>query len=167
MLCDLSRTFQLVRSRLTGMAGDGWKWLGRLFQRRRRGHHEIPKKIRRPRDEYRHLVLGGEREAYQMRAMGLGLGFVDLDRAKIDPSTVATLDGNCARLYRLAPLRRDGNRLWIAMADPTDIRAIEAAKAATGCQVVPIVAVPGDLDAWLSRHYPSEPECIAEASSSP
>lgn len=53
----------------------------------------------------------------------------------------------------LFPLRREGNRLALAMADPTDTRVVSNIAADNGLEIVPVIATRKDILAAICRHY--------------
>ncbi|MEG0473863.1 MAG: GspE/PulE family protein, partial [Solibacillus sp.] len=53
----------------------------------------------------------------------------------------------------IMPIRRDKNKLFIAMADPMDYFAIEEIRMATGCQIETSIAAKDDLYRTLTKYY--------------
>ena len=45
-----------------------------------------------------------------------------------------------AKRYQVMPIRKEENKLFVAMADPMDYFAIEELRMATGYQIVPAIA---------------------------
>ncbi len=58
-----------------------------------------------------------------------------------------------AERHRAVPLRIDGQRLWIALADPTDSVALSALQRESGMEVRPMVAPDMLIDYALNKHY--------------
>ena len=84
----------------------------------------------------------------------LGLEFVDLSEAHIDPSAVAMVPEQTARRHSCIPVRFDeDNRLVVAMADPANVVAVDDIRALTKRDVKAIVATKADVLAALTRHY--------------
>ena len=54
---------------------------------------------------------------------------------------------------RVLPLYLEEERLYLAMADPTDRFAIDAMQAATGHEVVPVVGLPSEIDNAIEKLY--------------
>ena len=57
------------------------------------------------------------------------------------------------------PLAHEEETLWLAMADPSDEATLQAARLASECEVVPVVAAVADLKAAYDRFFESG-ECI-------
>jgi type IV pilus assembly protein PilB len=57
------------------------------------------------------------------------------------------------RRHQAFPLARDGNVLYVAMADPSDVVALDDLRLATGCQVVPEVSSPEEVARAIQRWY--------------
>jgi type IV pilus assembly protein PilB len=82
----------------------------------------------------------------------LGLEFVDLSQHRIDVSAVALLPAEIARRCELVPIgRQDETTLLVAMADPTNVVAIDDVEIHTGMSVQAVVATPEDILAVLAN----------------
>ncbi|MBU2549687.1 MAG: GspE/PulE family protein [Proteobacteria bacterium] len=68
-----------------------------------------------------------------------GLYPVDIDLAKLVPVDLA-------QKHRLAPIRKKGSLLTVAMTDPTDINALDAVEMASNCEVEPLVCTEQQLN---------------------
>jgi hypothetical protein len=132
--------------------GDPFDWLREHLRQRGLSPEESDEKVRRHR-QFLEQFQGDSRAASLLAAQSMGLAFVDIERVLIDPADVAAIPAEVCRHHRLAPVKRDGPNLWVAMADPLDAEAIEAAQAASGCRIIPVVAEPVALDEWIARYY--------------
>ncbi|WP_042162892.1 GspE/PulE family protein [Paenibacillus gorillae] len=83
----------------------------------------------------------------------LGIPHVQLYRQKIDPKIIQLMTQKLADQHCVLPLRMDGNRLVIAMADPLDYFAIDEIRIATGLRVEPVIAAREELVRAISRYY--------------
>jgi type IV pilus assembly protein PilB len=84
-------------------------------------------------------------------ASQFGVELVDLEQEKIDPDAVSVLSPALARRHRAMPIRWDGDRLVVAMANPADLVAIDDIRAVVGSQIVPVMAETGQLHDAISR----------------
>jgi len=112
-------------------------------------------------EQVRQLIENGTLTATQVasaRAAQLGLPFVDLTEYPVDRAAVTLISPNLLRRYNVLPIGRDGDRLLLAMADPTDVLAIDDVRAAVRMQVRPVVAEQNDLMAALDRFVRSDAE---------
>jgi hypothetical protein len=73
---------------------------------------------------------------------------------RVDRETVGHLPADLAWYHAMLPVSvDDANNLTLAMVDPTDVRAVEAAAGHTGAYLIRAVASLTDLRAALERHY--------------
>lgn len=88
--------------------------------------------------------------------MQLGIDFIDLNKARIDPSIAKYVPKNMARQYRVVPVKVQGDKLWLAMEDPLNFRALEDVKSASRKRVVPMIAYKDAISRALSVLYENE-----------
>ncbi len=75
----------------------------------------------------------------------------DLD--EIAPAALALVPKDLAEKYRIVPIALNGRRLSLAMADPTDLRAVDEVAFRTGCTIQPMVVPDVLLSYALEKHY--------------
>jgi type IV pilus assembly protein PilB len=82
-----------------------------------------------------------------------GLDFVDMTLYKPDLTAVSLVASSAAKRYNAVPIGHDeGGTLLIAMADPSNILALDDLKLMTGQDKLrPVVAVPEDIAGLISR----------------
>ena len=93
--------------------------------------------------------------------MQLGIDFIDLNNAKIDPIMAKYIPKTIARQYRIVPVKVEGDKLWIAMEDPLNFRALEAAKEVSRKRVIPLIAYSNAVSRALSVIYENEGAALA------
>lgn len=93
--------------------------------------------------------------------MQLGIEFIDLNKTKIDPEMATIVPRNIARTNRVVPVRMYNNKLYLAMEDPLNFRAIEAVKEKTRKKVVPLIAYSNAISRALSVVYENEGAALA------
>ena len=99
------------------------------------------------------LGIVSESKLTEVLAQHLGLEFVDLSRYRVDLTAVALLNEKMAQRHLTIPLAFDDDTLIIAMADPTNIFALDDVKMSTGHQVRPVVATKGDIEDAIRSYY--------------
>ncbi len=99
------------------------------------------------------LNMVGEREVLQAKAAEHGMAFADLDRVQIDSSAINVVPERIVKAHNAIPVKKDGTNLWVAMANPNNIMALDDFKMASGCRVIPVVAVPGAIDDAIKKYY--------------
>ncbi len=94
-----------------------------------------------------------ERDAYEAKAYEMGMPFVDLDRTTPDPSAVNVVKEHIAKRYNVMPVKKEGNILYLAMADPNNVMAIDDVRVNSRCMVRPVLAAPGAIEDAIRRAY--------------
>src|SRR5580658_7590087 len=92
------------------------------------------------------LNMVGEREVIQAKAQEMGYAFADLDRVQIDSSAINVVPERLVKLHNTIPVKKDGQVLYVATTNPQNIAALDDLRMASGCKVVPVLAVPGALE---------------------
>ncbi len=99
------------------------------------------------------LNFAGEREVMEARAQEAGLGFADLDRMTIESSALNIVPERIVKNHSAIPVRKDGQTLWVAMSNPNNVAAIDDLRVASGCRVVPVLAVKGAIEDAIVKYY--------------
>ena len=82
-----------------------------------------------------------------------GVPAVHLDEFSIEQSVINLFDDAFARRHAIIPVNVAGTALVVALADPSDIFAIDEAKAITGFNIEVVVTSPSQVARALSRYY--------------
>jgi type IV pilus assembly protein PilB len=83
---------------------------------------------------------------------------VDLTRSELDHTLVKLIPTSLAVKHALLPLKKEGRQLYVAMADPTNLRVIEDLEFRTRSDVVPVVGGEYTLRTLIERLYPGVAE---------
>ena len=84
-----------------------------------------------------------------------GVPSINLEHFEVDPSIIKVIPAETARKYQVLPLSRSGATLTIAMADPTNVFAMDDIKFMTGYNVEPVVASETAIEEAIDRYYGS------------
>jgi type IV pilus assembly protein PilB len=84
-----------------------------------------------------------------------GVPSIDLGHFEVDPAIIRILPAETARKYQILPLSRSGATLTVAMADPTNVFAMDDVKFMTGYNVEPVVAFESALEDAIDHYYGS------------
>jgi type IV pilus assembly protein PilB len=84
-----------------------------------------------------------------------GVPSINLDHFEVDPTIIKIIPAETARKYQVLPLSRSGAVLTIAMADPTNVFAMDDIKFMTGYNVEPVVTSEGAIEDAIERYYGS------------
>ena len=82
-----------------------------------------------------------------------GFPYLPLDNYEIDGGLTSMIPEEVARQYCLIPIDRIGNALTLAMADPSNMKAIEEVELLTKCVVQAFVSTPTDIGKALDKYY--------------
>src|SRR5207247_2456676 len=84
-----------------------------------------------------------------------GVPSINLDHFEVDPTIIKIIPAETSRKYQILPLSRSGATLTIAMADPTNVFAMDDIKFMTGYNVEPVVASETSLEEAIEKYYGS------------
>lgn len=100
------------------------------------------------------LVISKKLSAQQIAEFAAQMfGFPLLDLSVVDPSQIPhqLLDSKLMAARRILPLYKRGNKLFVAMSDPTNIGALEEAKFQTSLAIDPIVVEDNKLGSYIEK----------------
>jgi type IV pilus assembly protein PilB len=78
---------------------------------------------------------------------------VDLEKVKVEEQVLRLIPEGVARKHQVLPLRKVGRTLTVAMANPTDMGAIDNLKFITRCEIEPVVVGEYTLQKHLEEYY--------------
>ncbi len=84
-------------------------------------------------------------DASRVLAERLGMEFVDLAAAPVDEIIAQRIPEEVARRYRAIPIEYNDGVLKVALADPTDVFALDDLQVITRAQIIPVVADPAQV----------------------
>jgi type IV pilus assembly protein PilB len=82
-----------------------------------------------------------------------GIPSIALSQLEVERDVLDFVPARIARKYEVLPVRRTGNTLTLAMADPTNVFAIDDVAFMTNLQVFPVVAPQSALRQAIERSY--------------
>jgi type IV pilus assembly protein PilB len=94
----------------------------------------------------------------QFVAKQYSLPSINLSEVEIDAAVLKLIPREICEKHQVIPLRRNGPTLIVAMADPSNIYAIDELKFLTQYNIEPVVASESGLEAALSRYYDKGPD---------
>ena len=92
-----------------------------------------------------------ENDLVRAIARQIGIDFVNLAEETIDPAAAALIPESLARRYAAIPIRFEGERLVVAMADPGNVLVVDDIRAITGMPLIPRVATRTDIEQAVAR----------------
>ena len=97
-----------------------------------------------------------EKELISVLTVQLGVDYIDLNTAKIDPRMANLMPKEAAMKYRVVPVRLDGSSLCLAMADPMDFNAMEDVREITRKKIIPMIAAGAAVDRAVQNLYSNQ-----------
>ena len=94
-----------------------------------------------------------EQQLIEVLEFQLGIPHITLNKYAIAPELLQLVPRELAKRANIMPVRRDKNKLLIAMSDPMDYFAIEEVRMATGCQIETSIAAKDDLYRTITKYY--------------
>jgi general secretion pathway protein E/type IV pilus assembly protein PilB len=92
----------------------------------------------------------------QAKAAQFGAEVVNLAGMKIEDDIISIIPRNVAKKYRVIPLFKADGKVGVALADPSDLNAIDSLTHLLGAEVDPKVASEPDIEAALNKYYGGE-----------
>jgi type IV pilus assembly protein PilB len=99
------------------------------------------------------IQLVDEEQVAQATAAANQLEFVNLSPEMIDPLVAHLISHELANRHNAIPLKREGNRLTVAMSSPLDLPARDEIELKTGYCVVPVAATPRAVQQAIHCHF--------------
>jgi type IV pilus assembly protein PilB len=94
-----------------------------------------------------------EQQLIEVLEFQLGIPHVQLYRQKIDTKIINIIPQRLAEQHQVIPLRTEGSKLIVAMADPLDYYAIDELRMSTGYRIEPTIASKDELQRAIKRYY--------------
>jgi type IV pilus assembly protein PilB len=86
-------------------------------------------------------------------ASQLGLDYVDVSDYAVDPSATLLITDALARRYQALPIGWQDGRLVVAMADPSNVFAVDDIRTLTGAEVRTVVATRASIVAAIDKYH--------------
>ncbi|MDF1536017.1 MAG: type IV-A pilus assembly ATPase PilB [bacterium] len=96
-----------------------------------------------------------EAEIVSFLSKQYGVPSINLVDFEVDPGIIKLIPGKTAKKYQLVPISRTGGTLTLAMADPTNVFALDDIKFMTGYNVEPVVASETAIEDAIMKYYES------------
>lgn len=94
-----------------------------------------------------------EQDITEVLSQQFGVPAIDLEHFEIDENVAKIIPPDISRKYQVMPVSRTGATLTVAMADPTNVFAIDDIKFLTGYNVEPVIASETAIQAAIDNYY--------------
>ena len=92
-----------------------------------------------------------------------GIPSITLSQLDVDPEVLKLVPDTIAKKYEVLPIKRQGSTLTLAMADPTNVFALDDVAFMTNLQVTPVVASQAAIRKAIERNYSAEQAEVVDA----
>ncbi len=99
------------------------------------------------------LGFVAEEDITECLSQQFGVPSINLNHFEIDSSVIKLIPADVARKYNILPVNKTGATITIAMADPTNVFAMDDIKFMTGYNVEPVVASEIGIKAAIDNYY--------------
>jgi len=93
-----------------------------------------------------------EKDITDMLESQLGICQVTIN-AEIDPDLLISIPEHIIKRHKVIPLKKEGKRLTVAMADPLNVVAIDDLRLVTGNEIEPVVATEKEIENVIQKYY--------------
>jgi type IV pilus assembly protein PilB len=100
----------------------------------------------------------GERDLTSFLSKQYGVPSINLNEFEIDAEVIKLVPREMAQQHQVIPVQRAGNALIVAMADPSNLHAIDDVKFLTGYNIEPVVASEEAIRNAIERYYAQKVE---------
>lgn len=94
-----------------------------------------------------------EQQLVEVLEYQLGIPHVSLFHYPFDTNLFSLITKETAKRNLIIPLKRDGNKLFVAMVDPMDFIVIDDLRLSTGFQIEPAIATKDDILRTINKYY--------------
>jgi len=110
------------------------------------------------------VELGYVEESDVRRALckQAGMQEVDLKKIEIPPELIERVPTEVATTYNVVPVAEQKGILYVAMADPLDVKTLDALRFLIGTRVEGMMADPEDVEEAIQRYYSGQAETTEE-----
>jgi type IV pilus assembly protein PilB len=91
-----------------------------------------------------------------------GIPSITLSQLDIDPEVLKLVPDSIAKKYEVLPIKRQGTTLTLAMADPTNVFALDDVAFMTNLQVTPVVASQAAIRKAIERNYSEQQTGVSD-----
>ena len=95
--------------------------------------------------------IANAKKLAQSASEEFGVPLVDIDVIDIEPDTIKLVNEKLIRQHRTLPLFKRGNRLFVAVSDPTNLQALDEIKFHVGMTTEAVLACDDRLSAFIEK----------------
>ncbi len=93
------------------------------------------------------------RDVYEAKAQEMSVGFWDYNTFKPEAGAINIVPEHIAKRLNVMPLKKEGAKLWVAMADPQNLIATDQIRLVSRCAVQGVLGIPEQIEDAISKNY--------------
>ena len=97
----------------------------------------------------------------QAKASHFGNEFVNLANLRLPDDVIASIPRHVAKRYRAVPVSKHNNAIAVALADPSDLDAIDSLQRMVNAEIELRVATDEDIEAALNKYYGAADDSVS------
>jgi type IV pilus assembly protein PilB len=94
-----------------------------------------------------------QEEIVKILEQNLGIAHVNLYRHNVAPEIVRSIPYSLAQKHQVVPIKKQGNKLTLAMVDPFNVLAMDEVRLLTGAEVEPVVAREDQVNQIINWYF--------------
>jgi type IV pilus assembly protein PilB len=102
------------------------------------------------------------RAVTQAKAAQFGVETIDLTDMRLEDEVINSLPRHIAKKYKVVPVYRHGDRLTVAVSDPSDLGTLDSLHHLLGLEIDPVVASEEEIEATIARIYGASDDSVSK-----
>ena len=99
------------------------------------------------------LGFVNEKELYSLLASQMGFKYVNLQNSELNTDIVYKISQNLAQKHTALPIDIENDKLVLAMADPSNILALDDISIYSNMEIIPVLASPREIAANINKYF--------------
>jgi type IV pilus assembly protein PilB len=102
------------------------------------------------------------RAVTQAKAAQFGVETIDLTDMRLEDEVINSLPRHIAKKYKVVPVYRHGDRLTVAVSDPSDLGTLDSLHHLLGLEIDPVVASEEEIEGTIARIYGASDDSVSK-----
>lgn len=94
-----------------------------------------------------------EQDIANVLEVQLGISQIKLGNILLVPDIINLIPENLIRQHRVVPIKKEGNKITVAMVDPLNVVVLDDLQIATGCLIEPVIATEKEIDGAIQKLF--------------
>ena len=102
------------------------------------------------------------RAVTQAKAAQFGVETIDLNDIRLEDEVINSLPRHIAKKYKVVPIYRHGDRLTVALSDPSDLGTLDSLHHLLNLEIDPVVASEEEIEGAIARIYGASDDSVSK-----